>query len=87
MKPSMQARIRNKAPMSEDDGPAANIFLFILFAIFVASISLIITCCSEKVTAEPIITFAKSGSAGLTVSKILLSSLILFIYSFNPFGN
>lgn len=73
--------------MSEDDGPAANFFLFILVAIFVASISLIITCCTEKVTAEPIVTFAKSGSAGIIISKLLLSNLILIFYCFNPLLN
>jgi len=72
--------------MSEDDGPAANFFLFILLAIFIASLSLIITCCTDKVTAEPILTFAKSGSACLQVSKLLIFSLIVGFYSLSPLG-
>jgi len=82
MKLSTRARIHNKAHMSENETRQANLFLLILFAIFVASISLIISCCAEKITAEPIVTFVKSGSSGLMVSKLLLLSFFMILYPF-----
>jgi len=60
--------------MSEDDSGAlsANTFLFILSAVFFGCISLLITCCTDKINSEHIVTLAKSGSSQFFVSKLLL---------------
>jgi len=71
--------------MSEHDSGAksANIFLFILSAVFFGSISLLITCCTDKINSEHIVTFAKSGSSQFFVSKILLLILPFVLDTLN----
>jgi hypothetical protein len=81
----MQARIRSKVPMSKDDSDAqsANIFLFILSAVFFGSISLLITCCTDKINSDHIVTSAKSGSSQFFVSKLLLLILPFVLDTLN----
>ena len=72
--------MNNKEPMSKDDDTAANTFLFIIGAIFVASITAVITCCSEKIISEPIIHVATSSSNELFLSKLLSFGFFLTFY-------
>jgi len=53
----------------KDNDSTANFFLFVLFAVFVASLSAIIFFCSDKFNTEPIVTPLSSQSSSLT-SKV-----------------
>jgi len=71
--------------MSENDSNGANAFLLILSSVFVACISLLITCCSDKIKSDHIVTFVKSESPEISFSNSVALIPLLIWKSLNLF--
>jgi len=72
--------------MNENDANGANVFLLILSSVFVACISLLITCCSDKINSNHIVTsYVKSESPEMILSNSLVLIPLLIWKSLNLF--
>jgi len=71
--------------MNEIDANGANVFLLILSSVFVACISLLITCCSDKINSDHIVTYVKSESPEIILSNSVVLIPLLIWKSLNLF--